>query len=145
MKKTDIREGVTYRNKTGSACREVLSITADPKAVKASTRLYGCICDPAPWVVYTMVRGPELGETAASTLAAFSRWAYSEDAGAPAGRADLAARISQLEADKAALMDVVRAGHIAMTRGTTRQVTDYYDKYDALPAHLKEAAKEEAR
>ncbi|WP_395454842.1 hypothetical protein ACHMW5_13900 [Azospirillum melinis] len=69
-----------------------------------------------------------------------------------ASKEDLqAARISQLEADNAALMEVVRAAHtVDMEAFVDRLLWIVPDAaydglsnaLDALPAHLKEAAKE---
>lgn len=149
MKKTDIREGITYQTKNGSAARKVLLLTEDRSAANSKARYKTGEVDDK-YIVYIQDRGPGAGITNAVPLSQFARWAYSEDAGAPAGRADLSARISQLEADNAALMEVARAGR-AVDRSTALSSADEWIVSDrayarlskalsALPAHLKEQA-----
>lgn len=149
MKKTDIREGVTYQTKNGSAARSVITVTDDHEVVAKLTK-WG-VESGWTYVVYRQERGPGKGRTDVLALESFASWAHSEDAGAPAGKSDLSARISQLQANNAALMEVARkAGcikhwHDAMADNSGMVVSadavrDLWGALSALPAHLKEEA-----
>ena len=128
MKKTAIREGVTYQTKNGSAARRVIKITNDPSEI-----LDGDPSWTEGWVIYEQVRGAAKGMVRELTLPSFAAWAHSEEATVAA--TDLSARLAQLEADKAALMAAVRAA-VDYDPG----LWAYTPFVDALPAHLKEEA-----
>lgn len=96
MKKTDIRVGKTYCNKTGNSAREVLAVRRvtsddvrngwhikngdDEHHIRPRSYMIG-----EEVVVYTQRRGPYIGTVTSLSLLSFATWANREDDGAASG------------------------------------------------------------
>lgn len=93
MKKTDIKEGSTYRSKNGRLARRVLRIT--DKVVDLDGKMYATQWEP-PWVLFEFVGGSMGGRTGSMSLANFSAASHSEDTGAPESVAELRAKLEEM-------------------------------------------------
>lgn len=128
MKKTDIREGVTYQTKTGNAARLVLEITDDWSKAKAE---YPYLQEdaPAPYAIFKQMRGQHIGSTSALTLNSFAAWAHSATSDTEGNTTDLSDRIAKLEAAcemaLETLIGCVRPGPGCDDAATVKQTVDH--------------------